>query len=434
MKKKKTARKRKTAQRCIIITQNRYAENFSKLFRRKGYAVQMLKNEEQLRLAAEQKDFNANVILADRVFGPESLNVISELKEKNPKIDIFVISDYGVPELHSAAKAGLIEFFTGPRPSLNYLWSILQRRKQRKEDLAFQKLPRSFLKVIARAVSRGAEKFVFALSDDQLIEAVALDLWYRPIRHVICVSVQVGCVIGCKFCATGRVNFGRNLTSEEIVGQVEKVLGKSVLGQEVLNKNKPFHVTYMGEGEAMANYDAVVDATRTLRGIFGERITFTISTVGITSGLRKILKEGFGPWVNLQLSLHASSESQRRKLIPFQGGNLEEIILLARKYAEQTGQRVCANYILIRRQNDTLQHAEELAKLLDPKSFYIKLSQLNPIAGVSFKPANKKVRKNFRHFLEKYGYNVKYFVSRGREIGSGCGQMIGAPVLPEEDD
>lgn len=433
-------KKRKTVQKCVIITHGHYAESLSKLFRRKGYSVQLLKDRKHFHLAIEQGIFDASVVLADRasLLGLESIDVISELKKKNPKADIFIIAEHGkISEFREASRKGLIEFFAGPRPPFSYLWSLIQRRKQRREDPVFQNFPHDDLKVAARAVSRGAEKFVFALPEkreEQLIEAVALDLWYRPVRHVICVSVQVGCPIGCRFCATGQVGFSRNLTVREILGQIWKILGKSTLGQKVLNEKRPFHITYMGEGEAMMNYDAVVEATRRLRKTFGERVSFTISTVGLLSGMRKLLKEGFGPWVTLQISLHAPTEGQRARLIPLPGNHLKEVINLARKYALQTGQRVCANYILIKRRNDSREEAERLAALLDPEHFYIKLSQLNPIEGTTFKPTSQKARRIFRRVLEEHGYKVKYFISRGREIGSGCGQMIGDLGLPDSEE
>lgn len=417
----------------MVIARGRYAEGLSEFFRRKGYTVQVLEDVVHLQSATKQQDFtSADVVVADTAslgpdLGPESLNVIGTLKTRNPNADVFVIAEHGrIPQIRAVAKQGIIEFFAGPRPSFSYLWSMIRRREEKKEDPVFQRLPHEDLKVVARAVSEGAEKFVFALSDEQLIEAVALDLWYRQVRYVICVSVQVGCAIGCKFCATGRVKFGRNLTAEEILGQVWKVLGKSTLGQEVLNKKQPFHITYMGEGEAMMNYGEVVKATKILRRVFGERVSFTISTVGLLSGMRKLLKEGFGPWVTLQISLHAPDNTLRSKLIPVSGNSpLNEVIHLARKYAEQTKQRVCANYILIQGQNDTRQDAERLAALLDPERFYVKLSRLNPIEGSSFQPSSRRARSKFRRILEGYGYTVKYFISRGRDIGSGCGQMIG---------
>jgi 23S rRNA (adenine2503-C2)-methyltransferase len=422
-------RRGKIAQKCVILTKSRYAENLSKFFRRQGYRTQVLKDERHLQLVAFQENFSPSVMVADEEsLSPENLGIIIGLKEKKPRADIFVIASHGrIPWLREAAKEGLIEFITGPRPSFDYFWSMIQRREQRRPDPAFRRLSCDSLKVVARAVSPGAEKFVFALTDNQLIEAVALKLLYRQVKHVICVSVQVGCAIGCKFCATGRIKFGRNLTAEEILGQVWKVLGKSNIGQEVLNGKKPFHITYMGEGEAMINYAEVARATKILRQTFGERISFTISTVGILSGMRKLLKERFGSWVTLQISLHAPNEAQRKRLIPA-GSNLKEVIALARKYSEQTGQRVCVNYVLIRGQNDTQRHAEQLAELIDPQHFYVKLSQLSPIEKTSFKPSSGVRRKKFRKILEERGYLVKYFVSKGQLIGSGCGQMIGDTV------
>lgn len=410
--------------KCIIFTKSCYRKSLSRFFRRKGYQVIVVRtSKEKLQQILSQKNFNG-VVLVDE--SSVKNHVFGLIKEINPEIDVFVLADRTKTfKFREAAKKG-IELITGPKPPpANYLWSIIERKKRRKIDPAFQKLPRdNLLKIIARAVSPGAEKFVFELEDGQLIEAVALNLCYRPIPFVICVSVQVGCAIGCRFCATGSVKFHRNLTAKEIVGQVRKVLGKSVFGQEILNQQKPFQVTFMGEGEPMLNFNEVAKAIKTLRKIFGERISFTISTVGI--GLRKLLKEKFGPWVTLQISLHTPDEAQRRKLIPV-SNNLTEVIALAQRYAEKNKRKVCVNYILMRGQNDSRQHAEKLANLLNsPDYFYIKLSQLNPIPiKKSLLPASRMKRRIFRNILESYGYEVKYFISRGRDIGSGCGQMVG---------
>ncbi len=430
-----TMGKGKVMQRCMIITNGRYARELAKLFERKGYEVQAIEGEVELRRVAEQGGFGANIVFADMSsLVPESMDIIGALRERNPKADIFVIAENGrIPWLREASEDGLIEFITGPLPPFSYLWRILQRRQRRGVDRAFRKLPHDSLRVVARAFSQGAEKFVLSLPDGQLIETVSLKLDHRTIKHVICVSVQVGCMIGCRFCATGRVEFGRNLTAKEIVGQIRKTLGRSTFGQEVLNEQRPFHVTYMGEGEAMMNYDAVVEATKTLRKVFGERVSFTISTVGLIPGMRKLVKEGFGPWVTLQVSLHAPNDSLRAKFVPATG-NLKEVVDLARQYAQKTGRspsspnKVCVNYVLVRGRNDTRQHAAELARLLDPCHFYVKLSQLNPRGGCDFQPSLKKARARFRQVLEGYGYTVKQFASKGTTIGSGCGQMVGDTV------
>jgi 23S rRNA (adenine2503-C2)-methyltransferase len=189
----------------------------------------------------------------------------------------------------------------------------------------------------------------------------------------------------------------------------------------------------MGEGEAMMNYGAVVQATKTLRALFGERISFTISTVGLLPGLRKLIKEEFGPWVTLQLSLHAPNDALRTKFVPVTG-QLSETIRLAREYAEKTRRdpaspsKVCVNYILVQGRNDSVAHAEELAKLLDPRCFYVKLSRLNLLKGSDLKPSSRRARNRFEQVLKDRGYTVKHFLSGGTIIGSGCGQMIGDTI------
>jgi 23S rRNA (adenine2503-C2)-methyltransferase len=427
--------KGRTTQKCVIITKGHFAKELVRLFERKGYEVQAIDGQTSLREVTEAAGFRADAIFADRdSLVPESMDAIGTLRERNPRADIFVIAEDGkIPWLRAAARAGLIEFVTGPTPPLRYFWNIIQRRQKREVDHDFRKMPHDSLAIVARAFSPGAEKFVFVLADNQLIEAVALKLDYRTVRHVICVSVQVGCTIGCRFCATGRVPFGRNLTAEEIVGQVRKTLGRSIFGQEVLNDQRPFHITYMGEGEAMMNYGAVVEATKTLRTLFGERISFTISTVGLLPGLKKLVREDFGPWVTLQLSLHAPNDALRAKFVPVTG-QLSETIRLAREYAEKTGRspaspnKVCVNYVLVQGKNDTVAHAEELAKILDPRCFYVKLSRLNLLKGSDLKPSSRRARNRFEEVLKDRGYTVKHFLSRGTPIGSGCGQMIGDTV------
>ena len=238
-------------------------------------------------------------------------------------------------------------------------------------------------------------------------------------RSTICVSTQIGCAMGCVFCATGQMGFETNLSAEEIVTQVihfANILQQR--GEHVTN------IVFMGMGEPMANYDEMIRAIKILthnRGFgIGQR-HITISTIGIVSGIDKLAKENLQ--IGLAISLHAPNNSLRKQLVPTAGPNsVEDIIEAGRQYYKKTGRRVTFEYALMKNINDSPEIATELAKLLRNNGSHVNLIPINPTAGDFERPENDNVIE-FERILYNAGINCTVRVEKGTEISAACGQL-----------
>jgi 23S rRNA (adenine2503-C2)-methyltransferase len=238
-------------------------------------------------------------------------------------------------------------------------------------------------------------------------------------RSTICVSTQIGCAMGCVFCATGQMGFETNLKAEHIVSQV-------IHFAELLQKRGE-HVTnlvFMGMGEPMANYDEMIRAVRILthdRGFgLGQR-HITISTIGIRSGIEKLADENLQ--IGLAISLHAPNNELRKKLVPTAIPNsVEDIIESGRYYFKKTGRRVTFEYALMAGINDSPEIAQELARLLQGNGSHVNLIPINPTAGDFKRPTEKKIRE-FEQILSNAGVNCTVRVEKGTEISAACGQL-----------
>jgi 23S rRNA (adenine2503-C2)-methyltransferase len=238
-------------------------------------------------------------------------------------------------------------------------------------------------------------------------------------RSTVCVSTQVGCPMGCVFCATGQMGFEKNLKAEEIVAQV--------LYFTQLLRQRGEHVTnlvFMGMGEPLANYDETIRAVRLLThprafGL-GQR-SITISTVGVIPGIDKLADEDIQ--VKLAISLHAPNDVLRKKLVPTAGPHsVEDLILAAKRYFKKTGRRVTFEYALIDGINDSNKVATELAQLLKGNGAHVNLIPMNPTAGGFSRPARKRVLA-FQQILRDGGVNCTVRVEKGSEISAACGQL-----------
>lgn len=263
-------------------------------------------------------------------------------------------------------------------------------------------------------------KVLFRLKDGLKVESVLM----RHIdgRRTVCVSSQVGCSIGCKFCATGQQGFKRNLSSSEIIDQVlffARLLKKS--------KEKVTNVVFMGMGEPFLNYDNVLEAIKILNDKEGFNLGsrhISISTVGITEGIEKLAKEKLQ--VNLAISFHAPNNELRTKLIPINKKYpIEKILSAVDDYIKKTKRRVMFEYLMIDGVNNSPKQAEELAELLKKPLYFINLISFNPIGHSDFKPSPGWKIKKFKEILEKAGLSVTQRYRFGREIKAACGQLAG---------
>jgi len=238
-------------------------------------------------------------------------------------------------------------------------------------------------------------------------------------RSTICVSTQIGCAMGCVFCATGQMGFETNLAAEDIVSQV-------IHFAEILHQRGE-HVTnlvFMGMGEPMANYDEMIRAVRILthdRGFgLGQR-HITISTIGIPSGIDKLADENLQ--IGLAISLHAPNNELRKKLVPTAGPHsVEDIIDAGRRYYKKTGRRVTFEYALMDGINDSPEIAKELALILQGNGSHVNLIPINPTAGDFKRPSEERVNE-FEQILSDAGVNCTVRIEKGTEISAACGQL-----------
>ena len=260
-------------------------------------------------------------------------------------------------------------------------------------------------------------KFLYRMKDDTAIETV---LMAYDNRQTVCISSQVGCAMGCGFCATGNMGFIRNLTQGEIVEQVIKT--EALLSREGKTLT---NVVFMGMGEPFHNYTSVMNAVRLLNdpGGFGMGMRrFTISTVGLVPEIRKFSTEK--TQINLAISLHAADDKLRSSIVP--GNNkypIEELMAACEEYSKITHRRVTIEWALIDGINDSLDQARKLAKLLTGKLFHVNLIQLNPVSHFDGLPSADQQAREFKEILTAAGIQCTIRLRRGIDIQAGCGQL-----------
>lgn len=283
--------------------------------------------------------------------------------------------------------------------------------KQWRAEQASTTIGRSDLHHRAEAPD-GTVKYLLRLVDGHIIETVGIP---TAKRLTVCVSSQVGCPMGCDFCATGKGGFARNLALHEIVDQVMTV--QTDFQQRVSN------VVFMGMGEPLLNSDSVVAAVRCLNqdvGI-GQRL-ITISTVGIPGHIRRLAQQRLQ--VTLAVSLHASNQSLRTQLIPSaQPYPFADLLQECRDYVEITGRRVTFEYILLAGLNDGAAQAQELAAQLRGFQSHVNLIPYNPIVEVDYKRPSRQQVQIFMQQLQDLGIAVSVRQPRGLQEDAACGQL-----------
>ena len=263
----------------------------------------------------------------------------------------------------------------------------------------------------------GTRKFVLELADGRRIESVFIP---DTPAMTFCVSTQVGCAMSCGFCLTGKMGLVRNLTAGEIAGQV-RVLAAAT---ELLDV--PFNIVLMGMGEPLHNYDNTMKALRMLHAEHGLAVSprrVTLSTVGIVPALEKLAREPLMP--NLAISLHATTDAARTKLVPpNRKYQLSEILEVCRKFPLKKRNRITFEYVLLNEVNDTPDDALRLVKLLSGIKAKVNLIPLNPAPGIPFtRPSDARVDR-FAQILADRHISVSVRKSRGQDIRAACGQLI----------
>jgi 23S rRNA (adenine2503-C2)-methyltransferase len=259
----------------------------------------------------------------------------------------------------------------------------------------------------------GSAKYLFELADGERIETVLLP---EEERRTLCVSTQVGCPMGCAFCATGQIPFRRNLTAGEIVDQVNTVEERA---------GRITNLVYMGMGEPLLNYDAVLRSIRILNHSAGKNIGIrhiTISTSGIVPGIKRLADEEIRP--RLAISLSAPTDALRSKLMPVTHKYpIAELLEAVRAYQAQTGQRVTFEYVLIDQMNDSVTHAQKLVKLLRGLMYNVNLIEHNPFTGCDFTGSSRDRVQRFAAVLKNAGVETTIRFKMGRHIKAACGQL-----------
>lgn len=280
-------------------------------------------------------------------------------------------------------------------------------------------LPFQPLQPIDSVISRDrrTRKTLFRLLDGETIEAVLL--FYEE-RRTVCLSTQVGCAVGCSFCATGTGGFTRDLVAGEIVAQALHFARElREQGEHLTN------IVYMGMGEPFLNYEATMKSLRILNDPGGFSLgarNFTLSTVGIVPGIEQFAREGLQ--ANLAVSLHAGDDALRNRLVPInQRYPLGDLIRACRSYIEQTHRRVTFEVALIGGMNDSSEAAAKVATLLSGLLCHVNLIPLNPVPTSPLRPSSRERTTAFALILEGAGIPVTVRLGRGIEIKAGCGQL-----------
>lgn len=263
-------------------------------------------------------------------------------------------------------------------------------------------------------------KLLLRLADDELIESVGMP--YTE-RFSCCVSTQVGCAVNCLFCATGASGFKRNLTAGEIIDQVLTVGDAAVSKKLLKGDGRVSHVVFMGMGEPLMNFDPTLKAIHLLNSELniGMR-NLTVSTIGYVPGIYRLAKEHLQ--LTLAISLHASDDALRRKLVPGMSRySLSEIIESARTYINETGRRVTFEYCLLKDVNDSREDALRLVKLLHGLNCHVNLIPYNSVAGSGFKSPDSNNVTEFYAVLDTAHITVTQREQRGAGIEAACGQL-----------
>lgn len=279
-----------------------------------------------------------------------------------------------------------------------------------------EQYPLTALQTVREQTSKidGTKKFLFALPDGNLVESV----WMRY-KHgnSVCISSQVGCRMGCRFCASTLDGLERNLLPSEMLDQIYRIQKQT--GERVSN------VVVMGSGEPLDNYENLLQFIRLLtdeNGLHISQRNVTVSTCGIVPKMAELAEEKLQ--ITLALSLHATTDEKRRALMPVANRyHMRELMDACQNYHEKTGRRITFEYSLVGGVNDTPEDAAQLIGLARPLGCHVNLIPVNPIQERSFVQSDRQAIDAFKNKLEKNGINVTIRREMGRDIDGACGQL-----------
>ena len=260
----------------------------------------------------------------------------------------------------------------------------------------------------------GTSKFLFRLSDGNVIESVLMKYHHG---NSVCISSQVGCRMGCRFCASTLDGLERGLKPSEMLDQIYQI--------QKWSQERVHNVVVMGTGEPLDNYDSLLRFIHLLTcegGLHISQRNLTVSTCGIVPNMKRLADEKLQ--ITLALSLHASSQEKRKTLMPVANKyDLTDVLDACRYYFEQTGRRITFEYSLVGGVNDSAEDARELAALVHDINCHINLIPVNPIKERDYVQSDNSAIQSFKNKLEKSGINVTIRREMGRDIDGACGQL-----------
>ncbi|MBU3964562.1 23S rRNA (adenine(2503)-C(2))-methyltransferase RlmN [Patescibacteria group bacterium] len=331
------------------------------------------------------------------------LNVLEEILKNEP--------EYRLKQTKKAIFSNLIENWD----QATVIPSILREKLKRL-------CPLEIIGKIYHSKDKCTSKALIVLIDKEIIETVLIR--HEDGRKTVCVSSQVGCPLGCVFCATGQRGFTRNLTASEIIEQV--LFWNRYLQSQ---NEKVTNIVFMGMGEPFLNYDEVMAAIRIINekhgfGVAARKIS--VSTVGLPEQIKKFSEEGLQ--INLAISLHATNDDLRTKLMPINKKyQIKEILSAVDYYIKKTNRKVMFEYLMIDNVTDSEKNAHELVALLDKPLYMVNLISYNQTD--KYKPSSKEKINKFKKILRESGINVIQRFKFGQDIKGACGQLMGRALL-----
>jgi 23S rRNA (adenine2503-C2)-methyltransferase len=357
-------------------------------------------------------------------------------KKKAPKH----LADFSPEERKNFAKELGFQPFRASQVATHYFshlnndpstWSDIPA--DQRQAIAEALTPKLMELVTTRTTDGGmTRKDLWKLHDGTLVESV---LMRYSDRVTVCISSQAGCGMNCPFCATGQGGLKRNLTAAEITDQIVAAARACANGELPGGPTRLSNIVFMGMGEPLANYNAVVrtlhnivDANPDGLGISARSVT--VSTVGLVNGVEKLMEEGIN--CTLAISLHTPDDELRDSLVPINNRfPVREILAAADAYEKKTGRRYSIEYALIRDINDQAWRADLLGRMLKNRAAHVNLIPLNPTPGSKWTASRREDEAEFVRVLESYGVPVTVRDTRGREIDGACGQLAASETAAQ---
>jgi 23S rRNA (adenine2503-C2)-methyltransferase len=293
-----------------------------------------------------------------------------------------------------------------------YSFDLMTNISKKHREILKEKFEFGLSKPVGVEISNdGTKKYLFRTKNNLFVESA-----YIPDkdRATLCLSTQVGCKMGCKFCMTGKQGFQANLTTDEILNQILSLPEKNLLT----------NLVFMGMGEPLDNYENLINTIKILtseNAFAWSPKRITVSTIGIINELKKFINDCS---CHVAISLHSPFENQRKELMPVENSNpIKEVIEIVRSYNFSKQRRISFEYILFKNFNDTQKHVKEIAKLLNGIRCRINLIRFHPFPGAPFQTSDEISIVNFKNELQRKGFITTIRASRGFDISAACGLL-----------